>query len=391
MTDSRARQHFSIGVLFAGAALFSAGCAGKGGTTVAPNQELVITTEPVSQTVPIDRASTFTVAATGTLPLSFQWSKNGVEIAGANGASYTTPTIALADSGSTFRVSVSDASSSAISSTATLTVGPRAPGLGDLRYLLWQQVTVPWSNGGDAVFVGFQNESITDALGTPLEIGSALVRSQDCTWEAGVLFVPTTMNSLGLTMFYQWDDTANTPYASYLDSIAAPNIVITSMDLEPACNAIGVSWVQTAQAGQFDYRLETVPLTQIQDTLTADGAEGRVVTAVTFDDSSRNAVLISYGWSGDTATVYEAKSIVAMPTDVANQATILAGEGYFISAFGGNDTDGYMLIGMRVQGDTLSRPTAGYAGASPTSETVPFTTVVWFAEPNGGGAQLGEQ
>ena len=138
-----------------------------------------------------------------------------------------------------------------------------------------------------------------------------------------------------------------------------PNAVIDSIDLEPTCNAIAVSWVQTEQTGEFDYKMEAVPPSQLQAAVAADGAASRIVTAVTFDDSSGDAILISYGWSGDTATVYEAKTVVATPTDVANQATILAGEGYFISAFGGNDTDGYMLIGMRVQGDSLPRPITG--------------------------------
>ncbi|MGA7242603.1 MAG: hypothetical protein WBX19_05450, partial [Terracidiphilus sp.] len=163
--------------------------------------------------------------------------------------------------------------------------------------------------------------------------------------------------------------------------------------LEPACDAIGVSWVQTTQSGGFDYKIESVPLSELQATVAADGAASRIVTAVTFDDSSGNAVLISYGWQGDTTTMYEAQTVVASPANVTSAAVTLAGEGYFISAFGGNDADGYMLIGMRVQGDTLPRPTNGYTGAPPTSETVPFSTVVWFSEPSPSsvGAQIGEQ
>jgi hypothetical protein len=38
-----------------------------------------------------------------------------------------------------------------------------------------------------------------------------------------------------------------------------------------------------------------------------------------------------------------------------NQAYNLGNTGYFISAFGGNNTDGYLLVGMRVKGDTLPR------------------------------------
>ena len=380
MTDVETRQRLSIGALFAGTALLLTSCVANpgSGSATPPSQAVVITTQPASQTVPIDRSATFTVVATGTAPLSYQWSKNGVEIPGATSASYTSPAVALSDSGSTFQVTVGDASSSATSNAATLTAGPRAPAIGDLRYLLWQQVTVPWANGGEAGDIGFQSYSITDALGTPLDIGSTRVSTGGCIWPFSVLFVPTSMNGLGLDMYYEWQNTNYVPYASYLQSVAAPNAVIISMDLEPACSAIGVSWVQTAQTGVFDYRLEAVPPAQIQATVAADGAESRIVTAVTFDDASGKAILISYGWSGDMTTVYEAKTIVATPADIANQATILAGEGYFISAFGGNDTDGYMLIGMRVQGDSLPRPITN--GPTP-ADSAYWTVIVWLSEP----------
>lgn len=360
------------------------GCGAGSDSTTTPSQAVVIITQPASQTVPIDRTSTFTVAATGTAPLSYQWSKNGIAIAGATGATYTTPTVALSDSGSSFKVTVSNSSTSATSNTATLTSGPRAPALGDLRYLLWQQVTVPWNKGGESGELGITEESVSNALGTPLETGSTMVSSSGCIWPFSVLYLPSSMT--GLDMYYQFDNTDDTPYTSYLESVAAKNSVITSIDLEPACNAIGVSWVKTAQTGVFDYKLEAVPSTQIQDTVAADGAESRIVTAVTFDDASENAILVSYGWSGDTTTVYEAKTVVATPSNVENQATILAGEGYFISAFGGNDTDGYMLIGMRVQGDSLPRP-IGYGTGSVSGEekNVPFTVVGWFAETDSGG------
>jgi hypothetical protein len=59
----------------------------------------------------------------------------------------------------------------------------------------------------------------------------------------------------------------------------------------------------------------------------------------------------------------------------------LAGEGYFISAFGGNDTDGYMFIGMRVQRDSLPRPI--YNGSIPAdSDSAYWTVIVRLSEPS---------
>jgi hypothetical protein len=83
-----------------------------------------ITTPPANQTVTAGQTATFTVVAAGTAPLSYQWQKNGANIAGANSASYTTPTTATADSGSTFDVVVSNAAGTVTSTAATLTVSP---------------------------------------------------------------------------------------------------------------------------------------------------------------------------------------------------------------------------------------------------------------------------
>jgi hypothetical protein len=81
-----------------------------------------ITTEPLSQTVNVGQTATFTVVATGTAPLSYQWQKNGANIAGATSASYTTPPTVAADHSATFRSVVTNSAESVTSASATLTV-----------------------------------------------------------------------------------------------------------------------------------------------------------------------------------------------------------------------------------------------------------------------------
>ncbi|MCU1241325.1 MAG: uncharacterized protein JWO71_2051, partial [Candidatus Acidoferrum typicum] len=83
-----------------------------------------ITAQPVSTTVTAGQTATFAVTAVGTAPLGYQWQKNGANIAGATTASYTTAATVIADSGSTFRVVVSNAAGTATSNAATLTVNP---------------------------------------------------------------------------------------------------------------------------------------------------------------------------------------------------------------------------------------------------------------------------
>jgi outer membrane protein assembly factor BamB len=89
---------------------------------VAPPVAPQVTTQPVSQTVTVAQSATFSVVATGTAPLSYQWSKDGTAIAGATAASYTTPAAIAADNGSTFSVLVSNTAGNATSSSATLEV-----------------------------------------------------------------------------------------------------------------------------------------------------------------------------------------------------------------------------------------------------------------------------
>src|SRR5437867_1297684 len=85
-----------------------------------------ITTQPVNQTVTVGQTATFTVVATGTAPLSYQWQKNGTAISGATSASYTTAATTSSDNGAQFAVVVSNAAGSAASNAATLTVNAGA-------------------------------------------------------------------------------------------------------------------------------------------------------------------------------------------------------------------------------------------------------------------------
>lgn len=103
----------SVGSLTSNAATLTVTAA-----PVAPS----VTTQPASQTVSAGQTATFSVTATGTATLTYQWKKNGTAISGANGASYTTPATVAGDSGSSFTVTVTNRVSNVTSNAATLTV-----------------------------------------------------------------------------------------------------------------------------------------------------------------------------------------------------------------------------------------------------------------------------
>jgi glucose/arabinose dehydrogenase/chitodextrinase len=86
-----------------------------------------ITTHPANQTVRVGEAATFTVGASGTGPLQYQWQRNGGNIAGATASRYTIASVALADEGARFRAVVTNDFGDAISDEAILTVTTNQP------------------------------------------------------------------------------------------------------------------------------------------------------------------------------------------------------------------------------------------------------------------------
>ena len=79
-----------------------------------------IVTHPSDQTAAVGETATFTVEATGSGTITYQWKKDGVEIDGAAEASYTTPPVALADDGVQFTCVVTNEGGSRESQPGTL-------------------------------------------------------------------------------------------------------------------------------------------------------------------------------------------------------------------------------------------------------------------------------
>jgi hypothetical protein len=85
-------------------------------------QAPAITAQPEDRTVNAGMAATFTVSATGTAPLAYQWSRDGAAISGATRQSYTSAATAASDSGARFTVRVSNAAGGVTSRAALLAV-----------------------------------------------------------------------------------------------------------------------------------------------------------------------------------------------------------------------------------------------------------------------------
>ncbi|HEY9173064.1 MAG TPA: immunoglobulin domain-containing protein [Verrucomicrobiae bacterium] len=81
-----------------------------------------IATQPADASVTYGQTATFTVAATGSGTLSYQWQRNGLDILAATNASYTTSPVTFANDGFTYRALATDAKGTTASRTATLNV-----------------------------------------------------------------------------------------------------------------------------------------------------------------------------------------------------------------------------------------------------------------------------
>jgi hypothetical protein len=86
-----------------------------------------IRSAPQGNAVIAGQPASFFVGAAGLGPLTYQWQRDGVPIAGATSAAYTTPPTALSDTGATFSVTITNVVSTIVSPPATLTVAQAAP------------------------------------------------------------------------------------------------------------------------------------------------------------------------------------------------------------------------------------------------------------------------
>jgi len=154
-----------------------------------------ITTQPASTTVTVGQTATFSVVASGTAPLSYQWRKNGTTVSGATSASYTAPAASTSDSGAAFSVVVTNSAGSVTSGDATLKV--------DSAPVSGAAMTTANRTSGVAPLAVFFDAADTVNEGTGGTPGSATAPPNwPFTWTSGV-FQPADMEG---SQFEWWFD-----------------------------------------------------------------------------------------------------------------------------------------------------------------------------------------
>lgn len=85
-------------------------------------QPPAISTQPLSRTVALGQTATFSVSASSSSGITFQWSRNTVPLVGATAASYTTAPVVVGDEAAQFTVAVTNSTGTTTSSAAVLTI-----------------------------------------------------------------------------------------------------------------------------------------------------------------------------------------------------------------------------------------------------------------------------
>jgi hypothetical protein len=198
-------------------------------TVTSGNLPPTVTGDPADQTVPSGTTAAFSVTATGTSPLAYQWQKNNANIGGALAASYTTPATVAADSGARFRCIVSNAFGIDTSASALLNVTTAPPARNVLLNPGFETGTSPWSfftDGAGAfasVTPGFEGAkagrvTITTA-GTNVQLQqSNLVLEANTDYRLTFSAYSNTGHDLSVSLLKQV-----TPFTNYgLSSFVAP-------------------------------------------------------------------------------------------------------------------------------------------------------------------------
>jgi len=356
-----------------------------------PLSPVVITDDPNSQTVCEATRVSFSVAADGTPPLAFQWTKDGGDIAGATAYSYTISAAAIDDAGS-YTCRVSNACSQAESTAAVLTVDAaagivthplgqsvcqgdqvlfsvEADGLEPLSYQ-WRHDGQDISGATDATYViaavdpndaGDYTCVVTNDCGSvesdaaALTVGSGpAVTDQPSDWHVceGAPATFTVAASGSEPLEYQW----------LKDDVELPDANSPSYGIDP---------VTPADAGYYSCRITNACGQVVSDQAELTVGTGVVITddpnsqsvcegySVVFRVTADGSAPLSYQWLKDGQ-------------DIAGATASM----YMIPLASPDDNGDYTCVVSNVCGDVQSEAATLTVRAAPSISEHPFDQVV---------------
>jgi hypothetical protein len=321
-----------------------------------------IRVQPEDRTVSPSQTTTFSVQVdTGGTATTYQWLWNGAAIEGATSPSFTTRPAEVADHESSFTAIIANQLGSVTSRPAILTVSPvpRAPRKGDLRFQGVSAAPFRQARVHSNILCNLQSR-YAGVSGTPLALttGTAAVPPSRCSsW----FFVTTELPPASPAMSVEYTGRVGAIGLPELMSQAyAGNGVITSIDLVEDND--DYAWSQVRSVGN-DYSTvsHVVSPEDVGSLVAGDGQLGWVVTAVA--SHAGRTWIVAYDWAGEPPTVYETSVRRAGGSTLGQVASGLASEGYIITAMGRDGAGGLLLVGTRVQGDSMARPLVVVTGS----------------------------
>ena len=268
-----------------------------------------ITSQPVSRTVTAGQSATFSVAATGTAPFSYQWYKNAAMITGATSSSYTTPATSTSGSGDVYDAVVSNSAGSVTSASATLTVNAaptyslsvNPPSLAFGSIAVGANLTIPstLTNTGNAN-VTISNVTISGAGFGASGVSSGQILAPGQTASLSVTFTPSTNTGVTGSVTITSNAT-NSPTA----------ISLSGSGVQPVTHDVALSWSPStsqiigynvyrgsASGGPYN-KLTSTPVTTTADTDSSVQAGSTYYYTVTSIDSSN----MESGFSNEVSAV----------------------------------------------------------------------------------------
>ncbi len=234
-------------------------------TAIAP----AITNQPVSKSVTVGQSATFTVANTGTAPITYQWQKNGVAIPGATSSAYTTPAAATSDNGSLFTVSLSNSAGTVTSNGATLTVtggtlilnaSSSSLAFGSVNVSASSVQTVSFTNAGTAN-VTISNVSISGAGFNAAGIATGTVLTPGQSAALSVTFAPAASGSVTGSITVSSNATAGAKIVSLTGAGSVPMQHSVALSWSPsASTVVGYNVYVSLVSGSGYAKLTSAPV-----------------------------------------------------------------------------------------------------------------------------------
>ena len=214
-----------------------------------------ISDPPASQTVYVGGNATFTVAASGSPPLYYQWLENGDPIPLATNNSYTVTNAQPGQSGFTYAVSVSNSVSSTNSSIAILTVNPVPNGPVALLNVNFFADKNPYGLGNIKTGFAAIGQSAQDYWNGCSRDGATAYEWRGLVILDHLTNADGTASSAGLTLLNApgaWDNgVPDAMYGSYLYPFDGGNLTVTLTNLPVGSYDLYVYGHGSTQNGYF--------------------------------------------------------------------------------------------------------------------------------------------